>query len=440
MRQAQAAADAVGMRIKALPRLARLSALPLGAGRRMAVAGGLRALGRLTDEASLELHERTADQLFDVLGGLKGGVMKFGQVLSVYETVLPPSISAVYRERLTRLQEAARPEAAARVRQVLEDDLGPDWRGLFGSFDPEPAAVASLGQVHRAALPDGRPVAVKVQYPAARERLLDDRDLVVFAMRWFTSLVAPELDGRALAAELMDGLAEELDYAREAEAQAAFRAGFLDDPDFVVPEVILQRGRVLVSEWVGGTPLARMIAAGSRAQRDRAGLLMTRLMFSGIPRTGMMHGDPHPGNFRLLGDGRLGVLDFGAMYRHAPAAMSPLHQWMLIHLADDPDDLVSVLRELGFLRPGVRADGARLMALFERSGEAVRAETFQFDGAFLRAVLEGMSASMAVGLSLAFPPEYVAAQRALGVGIGVLCQLEAEVPFQQEAARWLTPP
>ncbi|WP_160160921.1 AarF/ABC1/UbiB kinase family protein [Actinomadura sp. K4S16] len=428
------------MRIQALPRLARLSAIPLGVGRRMAVAGGLKALGRLTDEASLDLHERTADQLFDVLGGLRGGVMKFGQVLSVYETVLPPTISAVYRERLAGLQEAARPENAARVRQVLEDDLGSDWRGLFDSFDPEPAAVASLGQVHRAALPDGRPVAVKVQYPSAREQLLDDRDLTVFAMRWFTSLVAPELDGRALAAELMDGLAEELDYAREAEAQAAFREGFLDDPDFVVPEVILQKGRVLVSEWLGGTPLARIIAAGTRAQRDRAGLLTTRLMFSGIPRTGMLHGDPHPGNFRLFGDGRLGVLDFGAMYRHRPDAMSPLHPWMLIHLADDPDELVAVLRELGFLRPGVRADGARLTALFERSGAVVRTETFHFDGAFLRAVLEGMTSSVPVGLSLAFPPEYVAAQRAIGVGIGVLCQLGAEVPFRQEAMRWLTMP
>ncbi|MFA1549176.1 ABC1 kinase family protein [Actinomadura chokoriensis] len=425
------------MRFQALPRLARLSTIPLGIGRRMAVAGGLKALGRLTDEASLDLHERTADQLFEVLGGLKGGVMKFGQVLSVYETVLPPSISAVYRERLARLQEAAQPENAARVRQVLEDDLGPDWQGLFASFDPEPVAVASLGQVHRAVLPDGRPVAVKVQHPDARAQLLDDRDLTVFAMRCFTSVIAPELDGRALATELMDGLAQELDYAQEAEAQTAFRTGFLDDPDYVIPEVMLQEGRVLVSEWVDGTPLAQIIATGSRDQRDRAGLLLTRLMFSGIPRTGMMHGDPHPGNFRLFDDGRLAVLDFGAMYRHEPDTPSPLHKWMLIHLAEDPDELVAVLRELGFLRPGVRPDGARLKALFEHSGKAVQTETFRFDGAYLRETVEGMTSSMSVGLSLAFPPDYVHAQRALGVGIGVLCQLEAEVPFQQEALNWL---
>ncbi|MFG2087755.1 MULTISPECIES: ABC1 kinase family protein [unclassified Spirillospora] len=425
------------MRIQALSRMARLSALPLGIGRRTAVAGGLKALGRLTDEASLELHERTADQLFDVLGGLKGGLMKFGQVLSVYETALPPAISAVYRERLARLQEAARPEHAARVRQVLADDLGPGWPDLFAAIDPEPAAVASLGQVHRAVWSDGRPVAVKVQHPDAREQLLDDRDLTVFAMRWFTSFIAPELDGRALAAELMDGLAAELDYAREAAAQEAFRAGYLDDPDFAVPEVLLQDGRVLVSEWIGGTPLAQIIATGNQERRDRAGLLLTRLMFSGIPRTGMMHGDPHPGNFRLFDDGRLGVLDFGAVYRHEPGTPSPLHKWMRVHLAEDPEELVDVLRDLGFLRPGVRADGARLRALFERTGAAVRTETFRFDGAFLRDTLEGMTASMPVGLGLAFPPGYVHAQRALGVGIGVLCQLGAEVPFQREALHWL---
>ncbi|MGI5169675.1 ABC1 kinase family protein [Spirillospora sp. CA-253888] len=425
------------MGFHAFTRMARLSSVPLGIAGRTAVAGSLRAFGRLTDESALELHERTADQLFEVLGRLKGGAMKFGQVLSVYEAVLPPPVSAVYRERLARLQDAARPEGPQRVRRVLEEDLGPDWRGLFASFDPEATAAASLGQVHRAVWRDGRPVAVKVQYPDARADLLGDRDAVVLAMRWFTKVIAPELDGRALAAELMDRIAEELDYAREAEAQTAFRAGFRDDPDFLVPEVVRQSGRVLVSEWIGGTPLARVIAGGDRERRDRAGLLLTRMMFAGIPRTGSMHGDPHPGNFRLFDDGRLGVLDFGAMYRHVPGTASPMEKWMRIHLAEDGDELVRVLRELEFLRPGVRADPDRLMALFEHSGAPVREELFRFDGAYLRRTLEQITASMPVGLSLAFPPDMVHAQRAIGVGIGVLCQLEAEVPFRDEALRWL---
>ncbi|WP_329522273.1 ABC1 kinase family protein [Spirillospora sp. NBC_01491] len=425
------------MKMHTLGRMARLSRVPLGVTRRLATAGGLKALGRLTDESALELHERTADQLFEVLGGLKGGVMKFGQVLSVYETVLPPSISAVYRERLARLQEQARPETADVVFRVLEEDLGPDWRGLFGSFEPDAAAAASLGQVHRAVRSDGRPVAVKVQYPYARDHLLGDREAVILAMRLLTKVVAPELDGGALAAELMDRLAEELDYAREAGAQRRFRSGFRADPDFRVPDVVLQRGRVLISEWIDGTPLAEVIATGSRAERDRAGLLLTRLMFAAVPRSGLLHGDPHPGNFRLLAGGGLGVLDFGAMYRHPPGTESPLGKWMRIHLAQDPDELVRVLRELEFLRPGVRADGGRLLDLFDRSGAPARTEVFRFDGTYLRETLERMTSSLSVGLSLAFPPDFVHAQRALGVGIGVLCQLEADVPFQAEALRWL---
>nr|BFE29622.1 AarF/ABC1/UbiB kinase family protein [Actinomadura rugatobispora] len=420
--------------------MARLSAVPVGVTRRLVLAGGLRALGRLTDESALDLHERTADQLVEVLGGLRGGAMKFGQVLSVYEAVLPPAVSAVYRRRLAVLQEDARRESAGTVERVLAEDLGPGWRDLFASFDLDAAAAASLGQVHRARWgADGRAVAVKVQYPRARDELLGDRDAVVLAMRLFTGLLSPELDGRALATELMDRIAEELDYAGEASAQRAFRAAYLDDPGFLVPEVVLQRGRVLVTGWVGGTPLARVAESGSREARDRAGLLLTRLLFSGIPRCGMMHGDPHPGNFRLLDDGRLGVLDFGAVYRHPPGTVTPLERWMNVHLAalDDGADLEEALREAGFLRPGVRADPVRLRELFLRSGAPAFAESFRFDAAYLRDALAGITASMPVGLSMAFPPGAVHAQRALGVGIGVLCRLEAEVPFQAEALRWL---
>ncbi|WP_232835661.1 ABC1 kinase family protein [Actinocorallia populi] len=392
----------------------------------------------MTDESALELHERTADQLFEVLGSLKGGVMKFGQVLSVYEAVLPPEISAVYRQRLARLQEAARPEAEAVVHGVLAEDLGADWRTMFVSFDDEPVAAASLAQVHRAVWRDGREVAVKVQYPEAHADLLGDRDSLVMVMGWFTRLVAPALDGRAMAEDLMDRLAEELDYAREAESQRAFRAGFAGSPEFRVPDVVWQQGRVLVSEWVGGTPLSAVIASGSQEERDRAGLLLTRLMFDAPVLCGRLHGDPHPGNFRLFDDGSLGVLDFGAVYRLTPGTESPLHKWMRIHLAETPDELLRTLRDVGFLRPGVRADAARLQELFAHSGLPAHSETFVFTPDHLRETVRRMTASMPVALSLAFPPDFVHAQRSLGVGIGVLCQLEAEVPFQAEALRRLT--
>ena len=168
-------------------------------------------------------------------------------------------------------------------------------------------------------------------------------------------------------------------------------------------------------------------------------LLLTRLMLSAVARCGMMHGDPHPGNFRLLDGGRLGVLDFGAVYRHRPGTPAPLERWMDVHLAalDPGAGMAEALRGAGFLRPGVRVDEARLRELFLRSGAPAFTETFRFDGAYLRDALAGITASMPVGLSMAFPPGAVHAQRALGVGIGVLCRLEAEVPFQAEALRWL---
>lgn len=126
------------------------------------------------------------------------------------------------------------------------------------------------------------------------------------------------------------------------------------------------------------------------------------------------------------------------MYRHEQGTESPLHKWMRIHLAEDDEDLVRILREVGFLRPGVPVDVKRMMKLFERSGDPVQTELFKFDGDYLRETLERMTASMTVGLSLAFPPDFIHAQRALGIGIGVLCQLEAEVPFRDEAVCWLT--
>jgi hypothetical protein len=368
--------------------MARLSAVPLAASRRPAWAGGLRAFGRLTDESALDLHERTADQLVEVLGGLRGGVLKFGQVLSVYEAVMPPKVSAVYRGRLVALQESVRPEPAATVERVMGEDVGPGWRDLFSSFDMDTAAAASLGQVHRARWgADGRDVAVKIQYPDARDELLGDRDAVVLAMRVFTAMLAPELDGKALATELMDRLAEELDYAAEAEAQRAFGAAYAGDPDIAVPELLLHRGRVLVSEWIG-------------------------------------------------------VLDFGAVYRHRSGEPTPLQRWMDVHLAalDTGTGMADALRRAGFLRPGVRADEERLRELFLRSGAPAFTETFRFDAEYLRDALKGITASMPVGLSMAFPPGAVHAQRALGVGIGVLCQLEVEVPFQAEALHWLVEP
>ena len=149
------------------------------------------------------------------------------------------------------------------------------------------------------------------------------------------SAVSPGLDVKPLIAELKARVAEELDYRLEATAQAAFAAAFDGDPEIAVPQVVAGTERVLVTEWIDGTPLSRIIADGQPPDRDRAGLLLVRFLYSAPGRCGLLHADPHPGNFRLLADGRLGVLDFGAVDRLPDGLPEPMGR--LIRLALDGD-------------------------------------------------------------------------------------------------------
>jgi predicted unusual protein kinase regulating ubiquinone biosynthesis (AarF/ABC1/UbiB family) len=159
---------------RAVTRSAKLAGLPLGVAGRATIGLGKRLGGRPAELVAAELQARTAEQLFQVLGQLKGGAMKLGQALSVFEAALPEDVAAPYRAALTKLQEAAPPLPATTVHAVLAKELGADWRTQFSSFDDTPAAAASIGQVHQAGVGDGREVAVKIQYPGAGPALLGD--------------------------------------------------------------------------------------------------------------------------------------------------------------------------------------------------------------------------------------------------------------------------
>ncbi len=152
---------------RAFTRTAKLATLPVGLAGRTALGLGKRIGGRPAELVAAEIQQRTAEQIFRVLGELKGGAMKLGQALSIFEAALPPELAGPYRATLTRLQESAPPLPARTVHRVLAEDLGPDWRDQFIEFDDKPAAAASIGQVHRAVWLDGRQVAVKIQYPGA---------------------------------------------------------------------------------------------------------------------------------------------------------------------------------------------------------------------------------------------------------------------------------
>jgi predicted unusual protein kinase regulating ubiquinone biosynthesis (AarF/ABC1/UbiB family) len=422
-------------------RAAKLARLPIGLAGRTALGVGKRIGGRPAEIVAQEIQQRTADQIFRVLGELKGGAMKFGQALSIFEAALPPEIAGPYRATLTKLQESAPPLPATTVHRVLEADLGPDWRSLFTSFDDTPAAAASIGQVHSAVWSDGRRVAVKIQYPGAGKALIGDFTQLARVGRLFGVLM-PGLDVKPLLDELRDRVAEELDYEKEASSQAAFAAAYRDDPDFLVPDVVMATPHVLVTEWIDGTPLSAVISDGSKQDRDRAGILLVRFLFSGPARAGLLHADPHPGNFRLLPDGRLGVIDFGAVDR-LPDGLPPFFGRLLriMHSADvDVAAVEQELRANGFLRPGIAVDLDALHDFLAPLAEASAVETFRFSREWLRdeaSRVTNLRSSSNITRKFNVPPSYVLIHRVSTAGIGVLCQLECEGEFRAEVIRWI---
>jgi predicted unusual protein kinase regulating ubiquinone biosynthesis (AarF/ABC1/UbiB family) len=423
---------------RAVFRTAKIASLPLGVAGRATVGLGKRMTGRDADEIQAELQQRTADQIFKVLGELKGGAMKFGQALSVFEAALPEELAAPYRAALTKLQESAPPMPAASVHRVLVDQMGPDWRDYFRSFDDAPSAAASIGQVHAAVWSDGRAVAVKVQYPGAGPALLSDLNQLARLARMF-SVVSPGLDVNPLLKELKDRVAEELDYTLEATSQQTFAKAFAGDPDILVAPVVAYTPRVLVSEWIEGMPLSAIIREGTQEQRDRAGLLLLRFLFSGPGRAHLLHADTHPGNFRLMHDGRLGVIDFGAVNRLPSGLPEPIGRLSRLALQGRAEDVFEGLRAEGFVKDGVDVDADGVLDYLLPILAPLQSETFTFSRAWLREealrLADPRSPAAMLGRQLNLPPYYLLIHRVTLGGIGVLCQIGATVPVREEMAR-----
>ncbi|MFS8198657.1 ABC1 kinase family protein [Streptomyces sp. CWNU-52B] len=444
---------------KAVTRTAKLAALPLGFAGRATWGLGKRIGGKSAELVGRELQQRTAEQLFKVLGELKGGAMKFGQAMSVFESALPEEVAGPYRAALTKLQEAAPPMPTRTVHTVLAERLGDDWQELFLEFQDKPSAAASIGQVHRAVWHDGREVAVKVQYPGAGEALLSDLNQLSRFARLLGPLI-PGMDIKPLIAELRDRVSEELDYGLEAQAQQAHAEEFADDPDVLVPAVVHQCKQVLVTEWIDGIPLSEVITDGTQEERDRAGQLLARFLFSGPSRTGLLHADPHPGNFRLLpaapedpgsedgsedsGDRsgwRLGVLDFGTVDRLPDGLPSTIGDSLRMTLDGQAEAVYELLREEGFVKEAIELDPDAVLDYLLPIIEPALLDEFTFSRTWMRSqaarIADPRSLAHQLGKQLNLPPAYLLIHRVTLSTIGVLCQLGATVRLRQELEDWL---
>ena len=420
-------------------RSAKMASIPLSLAGRGAIGFGRQLIGQSPDFAFADLQEKTAEQIFKVLGELKGGAMKFGQALSVFEAALPEDIAKPYRETLVKLQEAAPPLPARVVHKVLAKELGEHWRDNFAEFNDTPAASASIGQVHKGLWKDGRAVAVKIQYPGAKEALISDLNQIQRFAKIF-QLLLPGVEMKPLLEELKARIIEEVDYRYEASAQSACFEAYKGDSDIAIPEVIMATDRVLVSQWLEGTPLSKVIADGTQDERNNAGIRLARFHFTAPMRAGLLHADPHPGNFRVLKDGRLGVLDFGACNRLPNGFPEPFKRLLRNALEGDAIALYNGFKEDGFILSDVEVSPELVLDYLLPLVEPLRTDYFAYSRDWLRTqsvrVGDPRNPTAKIGFQLNLPPEYVLIHRVTLGTTGIFCQLRAEGNFRDEALSW----
>ncbi len=350
----------VGSRVLRMARIgrltARLSTSSLGARIRRMFASPERRR-RIGDERRKEAARAVAE----TMGSMKGAFMKLGQMLSFVSDDIPEE----FRAALASLQASAPPMDFALLRAVAEEELGRPLERAFARFDEKPLASASIGQVHRATLPTGEDVAVKIQYPGVADAIRADLGNAAMLYRLVAPLY-PGVDTRSVIDELRGRIIEELDYAREADNTRTFGGLYEAHPFIRVPRVHASHStpRVLTTEFVDGRRFADVLA-DDEATRARYGEILFRFVFGSIVRHGMFNGDPHPGNYLFDKEGRVVFLDFGCV-KYFPDEM--LRDWRALvkaHLSGDRAAFAGQLVALGFLPS---TDGFDLEMLFDYFG------------------------------------------------------------------------
>src|SRR4051794_6272527 len=434
--------------------------LPTGRWRRAAkvgrLAGGQTARGYATKAANLTRTEEgrrdaaarrqmeAAEQIFDVLGQMKGAAMKVGQVASFIDTgAFPPEFQERIQAKLAELRDAAPRVSFERMRKLIEADLGESLGDVFAEFDEEAVAAASIGQVYRARLHDGRAVAVKVQYPGVAQAVRADLQNLGLIMR-VAKRVAPGMDAKAMTREIRERLTDELDYEHEAQQHRAFARSWRDHPFIFVPPVVTElcSEHVLVSEWVDGIGFEDVKAA-DRATRDRFGEIVFRFFFGSLYRNGHFSGDPHPGNYRLMDDGRVAFIDFGMTKRVAREDIEAEVGALRAMMDGDVEGLHRRLAAMGFFDPD--DDQVTPDAVFEHFRDVTRwyleDRELTVDRELVSQVLidfgDPRSRHWQLMRRETMPPQAMLARRMEALTLGVLGQLEATANWHRIAREWL---
>jgi len=385
-----------------------------------------------------------AERILDVLGQMKGAAMKIGQVASFVDSgALPPDVHRRLEEKLAELRDSAPRVPFADMRRVLESDLGERLEDVFAEFDTDAFAAASIGQVYRARLHDGRRVAVKVQYPGIARAVRSDLQNLGLILR-VAKMMAPGMDPKAMAAEIRERLTEELDYELEAQTHRAFERTWRGHPFVVIPKVVtrLSTEHVLVTEYVEGMGFEE-VKELPRAARDRFGEIVFRFFLGSLYRTRRFSADPHPGNYLLLPDGRVAFLDFGMAKQISREQVDAELAVMRAGIDREPERLHAALAAMGFFDAADEEIAAEaVQEHFEAAaGWYAFDREFTVDREYVRQVMIDVSAPHSRFWELmrrqTIPAQTMFARRMEGLTLAVLGQLEATANWHRIAREWL---
>jgi predicted unusual protein kinase regulating ubiquinone biosynthesis (AarF/ABC1/UbiB family) len=428
-----------------IARTARIARLAAGQGTRQL---GTQAanLGRddKGHQAALERrHVEAAEQIVTALGTMKGAAMKMGQVLSFLDVgLVPEEYRDEFQRKLGELRDAAPNVRFSDMRKVLESELGEPLSDTFASFDEEPVAAASIGQVYRALLPDGREVAVKVQYPGVAQAVRADMQNLGMILRLMKQ-IAPGLDVKATAEEVRDRIGDELDYELEAQNQRSLARIFRGHPFIAVPDVVtgLSREKVLVTEFVHGAGFDA-IKEMDQATRDRVGEIVFRFFFGCMYRHHQFSGDPHPGNFMLMDDGKVAFLDFGLFKVMQKELIEIELECQRAGHEGDDERLHEIWSETGFLAHPERFRPDKLLAQFrDATWWYVLDDEIALEPEIATQVLIDMSDPRSQHFGQmrheTLPADHLFGRRVEMLTLAVLSQLRTRANFHRIAREWM---